>query len=144
MIRQTEFKLYHMDNEWNRIGKPIRDDFPKIIIDRIQKVTVVFEDETTTTITSLRNFEYDSEYEIVITDALFNMTLYNAFGDELKIKRMVVEGIALNLDDGEERKYCFKTAYRHLKISRYVGECGFDTAGEHVWTFADINDGEVF
>ena len=143
MIKQTEFKLYHMDNEWNKIGKPIRDDFSKIVIDRIKKITIVFEDETTTTISSVHNFEYDSEFEIVITDTLFNMTLYNAFGNELRIKRMVVEGFAINLEDEEERKYCFQTSFRKLKISRYVGEYGFDIVGEHIWTFADMDECEV-
>ena len=139
MIKNTEFKIYDIDNDWNKYGDPIRNDFSNMIIDKIKNITITFVNGTQTKINTVQSFEYDSEFNIVITDALFNATLYNAFNRNLEIKKVELCGIIADCESNC-REYYFETEFENLKISRYNGGIDTDGSFSHEYTLVDINE----
>ena len=139
MIKNSEIKIYNVDNDWNRIGSPIRKDFSNTIIDKIKKITITFVDGTRTKINTVQSFEYDSDFNIIIRDALFNITLYNAMSKGLEIKNIKIEGIITDCEDNFN-KYCFETRFRYLKVVGYNGTTDLDGCYGHEYTLVDINE----
>lgn len=139
MIKSTEFKIYDIDNDWNKVGQPIREDFSNIVIDRIKNITITFVNGTQTKINTVQSFEYDSEFNMVIQDALFNATLYNAFNRNLEIKKVELCGIVADCES-DFRKYYFETEFENLKVSRYNGSFELDGCRCHEYTLVDINE----
>lgn len=139
MIKSTKFNIYDIDNNGEKFGDALNKNIANLLIDKIKKITVVFEEGNSTEISYLLSFSYDSDFNIVIEDKLFNMALYNAFTRGSKIKRITVGGVVVDLDDND-RPYVFETFYRNLKIARYNGTRGVDDIGYHEWTLVDKDE----
>lgn len=137
MIKNTEIKIYNIDNEWNHVGHAIKDDFNSLVIDRIRKITVVFNNGTHTEIATVVEFEYDSDFNIAITDGMFNTTMYNAFSRNTKVRRLIVEGLVTDMNGSY---YAFETSFCNLKIASYRGRAEVNDICNHVWTLVGENE----
>lgn len=139
MIKNIGFDIYDIDNDWNKTGYPIQRDFSDMVIDKVKNIIITFIDGTVTKIKTVQSIEYDSAFNIVITDALFNATLYNAFSNDLAIKNIEINGIIKDCKN-DFRKYYFETKFKNLKVSRYNGKFDKYDGCYHEYTLVDINE----
>ena len=138
MIRNTEMKIYDIDNDWNKRERPIRGNITNIVFDRVKNIEFNFIDGTHTNVEYVKGFEFDSEFNIVITDSMTNIALYNAFSRKLGIKNIKVDCIVI--DVYTKLPYCVEMGFNDLKVSRVSCGANMECCTDTEYTLVDINE----
>lgn len=138
MIKNTEMKIYNIDNDWNKRERPFMGNVSNVIFDKIKNIGVTFVDGTHTNIEYVKEVHFDSEFNIVITDAMLNVALYNAFSRKLGIENIIVDSIVK--DVYTNMPYCIELGFKDLKVSSVSCGVNMDYCHDTVYTLVDINE----
>lgn len=120
------------------------DDNKQIVLDKIEKVLIVFTDDTKVTLNAITDFEADldvADYsEIDITNALFDKELQNHFkGYKLnKIKEIFIEGKGVYLEDCEKTDLLY-TLPCDMRVRRLILNSDLGSSSMRVVLEGEVN-----